>query len=78
MAWAPEPRPPRKTRWLPIVIALALIAFLVYTTQQETGMGVGLDPTTIPPPTLGSADARVEIVVYADLGCPVCRTWHRL
>jgi protein-disulfide isomerase len=70
------PTAPHKTRWLPIGIALILIAFLVYTTLQETGFGVGLDPASIPPPTLGGANARVEIVEYADLGCPVCRSWH--
>ena len=31
---------------------------------------------SIPPNLVGSADAPVKIVEYADFACPTCRAWH--
>ncbi|MEZ4711026.1 MAG: thioredoxin domain-containing protein [Caldilineaceae bacterium] len=56
-------------------IALFLL-FLGYVTWQQTSGGDALAPETVPDPAIGPADAVVEVVEYADFGCPACRAWH--
>lgn len=62
--------------WMPAGLILAFIVIVVLATWQETGSGQGLSPADVPLPALGPASAPVEIVKFADLGCPACRAWH--
>ena len=58
-----------------LTVVLFLL-FLGYVTWQQTSSGEALSPESVPDPAIGSADAAVEVVEYADFGCPACRAWH--
>ncbi len=66
----------RTRRIIGAAVALLFVAFLGYVTWQQSAGSNALPPESVPDPALGAASAPVEIVEYADFGCPACRAWH--
>ena len=63
-------------RLIGIVVGMLFVAFLGYFTWQQTTGGNALPAASVPDPMLGNPAATVEIVEYADFGCPACQSWH--
>lgn len=64
------------SRWLLITGVIALLTMIIYFTWAEAGGGAASNTGAIADPAFGSETARVQIVEYADFGCPACRAWH--
>lgn len=65
-----------KRLWVTIVGIAIFLLFLGYSTWQQSFNSEAVSPDTVPDPTIGPATAVVEVVEYADFGCPACRAWH--
>lgn len=55
---------------------VGFIAILAYVTWTQVGGGNALPAATVADPWMGVAEGSIEIVEYADFGCPACRSWH--
>lgn len=55
---------------------LLILAAVIFVTWQQTGGSAALPAEAVADPALGPETATVEIVEYADFGCPACRSWH--
>ena len=72
----PQNRAKQKQRLFTMLGIGLFLLFLGYVTWQQTSSGEALAPDVVPDPFIGPADAAVEVVEYADFGCPACRAWH--
>ena len=69
----PQKRAKQKQRLFTMLGIGLFLLFLGYVTWQQTSSGEALAPDVVPDPFIGPADAAVEVVEYADFGCPACR-----
>jgi len=66
----------QQSRWLIGAGVAIVLAMVIYFTWQETSLSNPPDVITAADPAIGPESAPVEIVEYADFGCPACRGWH--
>ena len=67
----------RKRGWITGLAIVAFVAMLAFMTWQQIGGAQVIPANEVSDPSLGSPGAAVEIVEYADFGCPACQAWHR-
>lgn len=57
-----------------VVLVVAFIGIYVFSNQNSSGGNVALSIED--QPTLGPADATVEVIEFGDFKCPACKSFH--
>ena len=67
----------RNMRYVGIgLLALVLIVAAIWLANREPAAVANFEGELAGVQIDGSADAPIQIVEYADFGCPACRQWH--
>ncbi len=57
-----------------VIVMTVLVAFTLAACNAKTGGGAGATPDDM---SLGDAKAKVTMIEYASVGCPVCARWQK-
>ena len=57
-----------------VIVMTVLVAFTLAACNAKTGGGAGATPDDM---SLGDPKAKVTVIEYASVGCPVCGRWQK-